>query len=249
MTETREPLAGRRVVLIGASAGIGLETARLAAERGAEVVAVGRSMERLVAATGDIPGVVSRYECDASDQAELARLFALQQPFDYLATFVPAARDAAMAARFGRFVDMETETIEAIFRSRFWAHCHAARHGAPHIRAGGAIVFVSSTLPRKAFPGYAVSAAAGGALEALARVLAIELAPVRVNVVAPGFIASRGTSEIPPARKAQWDQMVATQPVKRLGTSREVADAVLFLMRHAFVTGALLSVDGGYTLT
>lgn len=242
-------LAGRRVVLIGASAGIGLEAARMAAAEGAHVVVASRSLERVEAATRDIKGVVGRHSVDATDEKALSSFFGSLEPFDHLATFVPAAPDPSLSARFGRFLDMDMGTIETIMRNRFWAHCYAARHGAPRIRPGGSIVFISSTNPRKSIPGYAASAAAAGALESLARVLAIELSPVRVNTVAPGFIASHGTDNIPEARKKQWASLIAAQGVKRLGNSEEIARSVLFLMQNEYASGALLTIDGGYTLT
>jgi NAD(P)-dependent dehydrogenase (short-subunit alcohol dehydrogenase family) len=242
-------LAGRRIVLIGASAGIGLETARLAAAGGAQVIAASRSLERVEAATRGIAGVVGHHAMDATDEKAVAAFFAGLEPFDHLATFVPAAPDPALSARFGRFLDMDMATVETVMRNRFWAHCYAARHGAPRIRPGGSVVFISSTNPRKSIPGYAASAAAAGALESLARVLAIELSPVRVNTISPGFIASHGTDNIPEARKKQWADLVAAQAVKRLGTAEEIAKAVLFLMQNEYASGALLTVDGGYTLT
>jgi NAD(P)-dependent dehydrogenase (short-subunit alcohol dehydrogenase family) len=242
-------LKGQRAVLIGASAGIGLETAKRLSSEGAALVLASRNMERLEAATRDIPGVVARKQVDATDEAQLAAFFQSLESFDHLSTFVPAAADAAMSAKFGRFLDMDLALIQRVMTNRFWSHCFAARHGAAKLKPGGSIVFVSSTMPRKAIPGYAASSAAAGALESLARVLAIELAPVRVNVVVPGFIASHGTENIPEERKAQWARLVSAQGVKRLGTSEEIADAILFLMSNAYTTGALLSVDGGYTLT
>ncbi len=240
---------GQRAVLIGASAGIGLETAKRLGAEGAELVLASRSLERLEGATSGLPGVVGRHQVDATDEAAVKALFAEMAPFDHLSTFVPAAADAAMSARFGRFLEMDLATIQRVMTNRFWSHCFAARHGAPKLRPGGSIVFVSSTMPRKAIPGYAASSAAAGALESLARVLALELAPVRVNVVVPGFIASHGTDKIPESRKEQWARLVSAQGVKRLGEVGEIADAILFLMSNAYATGALLTVDGGYTLT
>ncbi len=240
---------GQRAVLIGASAGIGLETAKRLAAEGAELVLASRNMERLDAATRGIPGVALRRQVDATDEGQVATFFKELAPFDHLSTFVPAAADAAMSAKFGRFLDMDLAVIQRVMTNRFWSHCFAARHAAAKLKPGGSIVFVSSTMPRKAIPGYAASSAAAGALEALARVLAIELAPVRVNVVVPGFIASHGTENIPQERKAEWARLVSAQGVKRLGTSEEIADAILFLMSNAYATGALLTVDGGYTLT
>ena len=83
----------------------------------------------------------------------------------------------------------------------------------------------------------------------MARLLAIELSPIRVNVIAPGFIATPGTDDIPRERRAAWDRITAAQPVKRLGTAEEIAEGMLFLMENGYTTGAVLDIDGGYRFT
>jgi NAD(P)-dependent dehydrogenase (short-subunit alcohol dehydrogenase family) len=144
---------------------------------------------------------------------------------------------------------MDPILFESVFRNRFWSQCWGARYGAPHMSQDGSIVFMSSSQPRKTIPRYSASCAAAGAIEALARVLAIELAPIRVNVIAPGFISTPGTDHIPADRRAAWDKIAASQPVKRLGNAEEIAAGMLFLMENAYATGAVLDIDGGYRFT
>jgi NAD(P)-dependent dehydrogenase (short-subunit alcohol dehydrogenase family) len=98
-------------------------------------------------------------------------------------------------------------------------------------------------------PRYSASCAAAGAIEALARALAVEIAPIRINVIAPGFILTSGTEQIPAERKAAWDKTAQSQPIKRLGDPAEVADGMLFLMENGYTTGAVLDIDGGYRFT
>jgi NAD(P)-dependent dehydrogenase (short-subunit alcohol dehydrogenase family) len=242
-------LDGQRIVLIGASSGIGLATAILAAERGAAIVMAARGEERLRAAASKVGRETETICLDATDEEQVRGFFAGLGAFDHLCTLVPGASGRTQSARYSSFVDTDPDVFASVFRNRFWAQCFAARHGARHIRPGGSIVFVSNTMPRKVIPSYSAACAASGALEALARILALELSPVRVNTIAPGFVATPGTNLIPEQRKQTWDRLVRTQPVNRYGDAAEIAAAILSLMSNRFATGATLTVDGGYSLT
>ena len=240
---------GKRIVLIGGSAGIGLATAKQAAGLGASLVIASRSEERLENAEAEIDGPVECHQLDATHENAVADLFSKVGPFDHLSVLVPGATDKEHSQKFDRFLDMDSEAFAKVITNRFWTQCYAARHGAPNINAGGSIVFMSNTQPRKVIENYSPSAAACGAIETLARILAIELSPIRVNVIAPGFIETPGTGKIPPERRAAWDRITSTQAVKRLGRAEEIADGLLFLMANEYTTGAVLDIDGGYRLT
>ena len=240
---------GKRIVLIGGSAGIGLATAKQAASLGASLVIAGRTEERLQHAEAQIEGPVECHQLDATDESAVAGLFSKVGAFDHLSVLVPGATDKQHSKMFDRFLDMDSDAFAQVITNRFWTQCYAARHGAPHINSGGSIVFVSNTQPRKAIENYSPSAAACGAIETLARILAIELSPIRVNVIAPGFIETPGTDAIPPERRAAWDRITSAQAVKRLGRAEEIADGLLFLMANEYTTGTVLDIDGGYSLT
>jgi NAD(P)-dependent dehydrogenase (short-subunit alcohol dehydrogenase family) len=242
-------LIDRRIVIIGGSSGIGLMTAMEAVARGAKVVVGGRTADRLAGAAAKIGGNVETYQVYATDEAAMKSFFAKVGRFDHLAVLVPSAPDKSVSAKFAPFLDMDPLLFESVFRNRFWSQCWGARYGAPHMSHDGSIVFMSSSQPRKTIPRYSASCAAAGAIEALARVLAIELAPIRVNVIAPGFIATPGTDHIPAERRAAWDKIAASQPVKRLGNAEEIAAGMLFLMENGYATGAVLDIDGGYRFT
>ncbi|MGE0093120.1 MAG: SDR family NAD(P)-dependent oxidoreductase [Alphaproteobacteria bacterium] len=242
-------LKDKRIVIIGGSAGIGLQTAKEASRRGAKIVIAGRTLERLKTAADEIGGRVETYQVDATTEAGIKAFFSRVGQFDHLTVLVPSAPDKSLSAKLGLFLDMEPAVFDTVFRNRFWSQCWAARYGAPHMSKEGSIVFMSSSQPRKTIPRYSASCAAAGAIESLARILAIELAPIRVNVIAPGFIQTPGTDHIPPERRAMWDKIAQAQPVKRLGEVQEIADGMLFLMENGFATGTTLDIDGGYRFT
>ena len=242
-------LDSQRVVLIGGTAGIGLATAKRAAAAGARVVVAGRSARRLVAAKDEIGGPVEGATLDATDEGAVEAFFAGLGSFDHLASFMPTAANQAVASRQGRFLDMSMTEFRTLLENRFWGCLNCVRHGAPHVSATGSITIITGVAHRKGRPGYTVSAVGNAALEGLMRVLALELAPVRVNAVAPGYIRTAVLDVLPKARTADWERLTATQPVPRMGEVGEVAQAVLFMMESGFTTGAILDVDGGYRMT
>ncbi|MGF7160837.1 NAD(P)-dependent dehydrogenase (short-subunit alcohol dehydrogenase family) [Rhodoligotrophos appendicifer] len=242
-------IAGQRIVIIGGSSGIGLATAKAAAARGARVVIGGRSVERLGTAAAEIGAETETHALDATDEHAVKAMFEGLGKFDHLAVLVPSAPDKTASTRLVDFLHMEVGQFETVFRNRFWSQLYGIRHGAPHMTPTGSIVLMSSSQPRKTIPRYSASSAAAGAIEALARSLAIELAPIRVNVIAPGFIETPGTSHIPTERRAAWDRIAEAQPVKRLGTPEEIAHGMLFLMENSYATASVLDIDGGYRLT
>ena len=245
---TDRPLRDQRIVLIGGSSGIGLATAEAAARQGARVVLAGRNAERLAAARKAV-GEAETHALDATDEAALAAFFDALGAIDHVANFVTAAPNAEVRQAMGTFMATPQWAMEAILRNKFWSQVFTARHARPQMREGGSIVFVTGQAHRKHLPTYSAIAAADSAVETLARVLAVELAPVRVNVVAPGLIATPLLRTLPPAVQATFDARTAPQPVPRMGRPEEIAGAILWVMANAYVTGTVLEVDGGFKLT
>ncbi len=244
-------LGGGRIVLIGGSSGIGLATAWAAAESGAGVVIAARDGARLEGARAKIAAIgrtpVEAHVLDASDERAVAAFFGRIGGFDHLANFVTAAPDQAVRAGMGLFADTTQDVLEAVFRNKFWSQIFTVRHALGRVRRS--IVFVTGQAHRKSLPSYTAAAAADGAIEALARGLALELAPLRINVVAPGLIATPLMATLPAAVKAAFDTRTQAQPVPRMGAPEEIADAILWLMGNDYATGAVLEIDGGYKLT
>jgi len=237
------PLAGQRVVVAGGSSGIGLASAQCLAAAGAELVLVARSAERLARAAQSIDHEVMVRSCDLADAVAAKALFDDLGAFDHLVIA------AGGSPAWGAFLDLDPERLNEAFRAKFWVQFHAARYGVPHLRADGSITFLGGGASRAALPGTAGLAAVNGAITAMARTMARELAPIRVNVLSPGFVDTPAYLAMPAdARAALYQRMARAALTGRVGRAEELAQAVLFLVTNNFTTGAVLDVDGGRRL-
>jgi len=235
-------LAGSRIVIIGGGSGMGLATATLAAQAGADVVIAGRTLEKLERARDEIGGNVEVRTVDIRREDQLKALFEALGPIDHLTT--PGTRGMK-----GVFPEVETQAVRDAFESKFWGQYMAAKHAVPYLRPGGSIVFVTGVYAHRPPKGRHVLAAMNGGIEGLARALAVDLAPLRVNVVAPGMMDTALYDEMAPGYKqAMFDELVARLPVGRIGTGEDAAKAILYLMDNGYVTGTTLHVDGGLSL-
>jgi NAD(P)-dependent dehydrogenase (short-subunit alcohol dehydrogenase family) len=235
---------GQRVVVIGASSGIGEATARSFAAPGAHVIIAGRSKARLDAAVERIGYPVEPRELDATDGAAVTAFFGAIGEVDHL---VLTASPGAVA--MGPLAGLEESALREAFDGKFFAHFKVVKAAVPALRAGGSITVVSAVSARMAYPGTAGLAAVNGALESMVPPLAVELAPVRVNAVSPGIIDTPWWDFLPEQqRAAQFEAVAGSTPAGRVGTPQDVADAVLFLAGQSFVTGTVLEVAGGAQL-
>ncbi|XOV88002.1 MAG: SDR family NAD(P)-dependent oxidoreductase [Pseudomonadota bacterium] len=234
-------LNGRKVVIIGATSGIGLATARLAAEAGAEVWGVSRSPEKVAAAAASLPQV--RFsELDTHDNEGLIRLCSQVGQIDHL---VAAATGADRTLK--PFLEQTDEQFREAF-NKFWGYCNVIRAGAPYLTETGSVTLVSGIPARKCNVGMSSLSCVGSAVEGLTRALALELAPRRVNVVAPGIIDTGMFERLGDNKPAALAQMGKNVPLGRVGQSDEVAGAILHTMTNTYMTGATLDVDGGSLL-
>jgi NAD(P)-dependent dehydrogenase (short-subunit alcohol dehydrogenase family) len=227
------------VIILGGSSGIGLATAQAARDEGARVIITGRSAEKLQAARTKLGAEVRTVALDVADEAGTRALFQELDHLDHLfitaGTLVPDKQ-----------LQPASEVLRPAMDTRFWGALYAAKYGAAKIRNGGSIVFMSGTAALRPLAGASVASASCGAVEAFARALAIDLAPIRVNVIQPGFVDTPLLDGLLGARKDEVLAAAARKlPVRRIGQSEEIADAVLFLMKNGYVTGITLTVDGG----
>lgn len=236
---------GQRVVVIGASAGIGEAAARAFAARGAEVIITGRSRERLDLAAQRIGYPVQAAAVDATDREALDTFFAAAGAIDHL---VLAASPGAVGA--GPIATLQEEALRQAFDGKFFAHVKAIQAALPHLRRDGSVTIITAASARAAFAGTAGIAAANGALETMVAPLAVELAPLRVNAVSPGVIDTHWWNAMPDEqRRAYFDAAAAATPAGRVGKPDDVADVIIYLAGASFVTGTVLECTGGSHLT
>jgi NAD(P)-dependent dehydrogenase (short-subunit alcohol dehydrogenase family) len=235
-------LLGQTVVLIGGSAGIGLETARRARAEGAEVVLTGRNPERLEQAAHEL-GALSSAAFDAADPDRLARFFQdLPTPIDHV--MVTAGRPY-----YARLADLDFARARREVDEHLWLMLHLAREAADKVRPGGTALFMSGTGARRPAVGLAVPAALTAALPALTANLALELAPVRVNLIAAGFVDTPlSAALLGDQLEDRRDQLRATLPIGRVVGPGDVAALAVLLMTNTALTGATYDIDGGQQL-
>lgn len=233
-------LAHQRVVIIGGSSGIGLTTARMLTEAGANVVIAGRSPERVERALATLEGSVTGEVVDATSPEETRQFFRRTGPFDHLVlTF--ASNEGA-----GEFRTLDFAMLHRVFEAKFWPHLIAAQTSLDFLRKDGSLTMVSAVTAHVAFAGASGFAAVNGALEAMVPTLALELQPLRVNAVAPGGIDTPFWGDLPDdVRGAFFAQSAAITPVKRFGRPEDVAQVIAMLIENSFMTGTIIDCDGG----
>lgn len=239
-------LTGAKVLVIGGSSGMGLAIARQAVERGARVVIASRKKERCDQAVQSLGSDrVESFVTDVGDLAQVRQLLASVGSLDHL---VLTAADLV----YGPVRKLTEEDWMRAIRSKLLGPIFAVQECADRIRPGGSVTLTSGIAARRPMAGGAAAAALNGALEGLGRALAIELAPVRVNMISPGWTDTPIWSAMPgmtPERKRErFSSMARRLPVGRIGSPEEIALAAIFLMTNGFVTGTTVHVDGGHQL-
>jgi len=232
-------VAGKKAIIFGGTSGIGLATAKRLAAAGAEVIAISRNPDK----AGDVPAGITLKKCDVLDRDAMQALFKECAPFDIL---VSAATGGARA--IGPFLDMDMDGYRASF-DKLWGYANVVRFGAEHMGPNGSIVLVSGAPARKCKPGQIALSSVGGAVEALVRGIAPEIAPKRINVVSPGTIDTPMVPVQGAERDALYEKMTAENVIPRAGTADEVAQGIVFMIENDFVTGTTIDVDGGWILS
>jgi NAD(P)-dependent dehydrogenase (short-subunit alcohol dehydrogenase family) len=228
-------LAGKKIVVIGGSSGIGLATAELAKSQGADVVIASRSAAKLDPVAERLK--VTAIPTDVISDESVADLFKRTGPVDHVVL-------TAAQLRTGPFKTVAMEDVRATMEGKFWGAWRVAREA--EIRPGGSLTLVTGFLSVRPRPNSAIISAANGALESLARALALELAPVRVNAVSPGVIDTPIRSAMPEAaRKEMLAKTAAALPVGRVGMAEDIARQIASFMSNGFATGSIVYLDGG----
>jgi len=234
-------LLGQTVLVIGGSSGIGLETARLARARGAGIILTARNPDRLHRAGLELGASIAAF--DATDFDRLGRFFdALPAPIDHL-----------LVTGLGRHYTPPTEFDLDAARRHVDAHLllplQAARHTATKVRPGGTLLFIGSTSGRRTAAGAALITALTAALPAMTKTLALEVAPVRVNLIAAGFVGTPLPASLPGDQIDEHrEQLRATLPIGHVVGPADIAALAVHLMTNTAMTGATFDIDGGEQL-
>ncbi len=242
-TTPRQPaLLGQTVIVIGGSAGIGLETARLARAEGAEVILTGRNPERLARAAQEL-GALSSAAFDATDEEQLERFFdELQAPIDHLML-------SGSGPYYAPLAELDFEQARADIYRHMLLPLRVARHVTGKVRPGGSLVFISGTGGRHRGVGLTLIGAITAAIPALVANLALELAPIRANVIAPGFVDTPlSASLLGEQLDARREELRTTLPIRRVVGPVDVAALAVHVMSNTALTGATYDVDGGQQL-
>lgn len=234
-------LSNQHVVIVGGSSGIGLATASLAKQQGADVTLISRDAAKLKQIAHQLNGVrtaIADFSDEAATHAAFADLPTIHHVYVAAGSFVGGHVLEGRMADFRRAID-----------TRLWGSVHVVRAAVPKMNGAGSLTFTGGLSTDRPVTGAWATAVATAAAEQLARALALELAPMRVNAVSPGWTDTPMWDGILGAEKEHVFSGVATQvPVKRLSLATEVAQAVIFLMHSATVTGEVIHVDGGHRL-
>ncbi len=239
----REPeLLGQTVVVIGGSAGIGLETARRARAEGAKLILTGRNPERLQSAASELDAL-STAAFDATDPA------LLEQFFRDLPTTIDHVMVTAGRPVYGHLLDMDLAQVRRILDEHLLLAIQVARNAAQKVRPGGTLLFMGGTGGRRPGIGLAIASTVTAALPALTANLALELAPVRVNLIAAGFVDTPlSASLLGDELENRRNQLRATLPIRRVVEPADVAALAVHIMTNTALTGATYDVDGGQQL-
>ncbi|RVW09375.1 SDR family oxidoreductase [Prescottella agglutinans] len=236
----REPdLSGQTVVVIGGSAGIGLETARRARTEGADVVLTGRSNDRLARAASEL-GARQTAAFDATDTAALERFFQdLPVPIDHVMV-------TAGGPHYGPMLEMDAAEVREAISGHVVLDLEVARNAAGKMRPGGTLIFMGGTGGRRVGHGLGIVSAATAALPPFTAALALELAPVRANLIAAGFVDTPLSASLLGDRlEERRNELRAKLPIGRVVVPADVAALAVHIMTNTALTGATFDIDGG----
>ena len=237
-----EPLKDQTVLVIGRGSGLARAIALIAADAGARVIVAGRNQEMLAAAYAGEPGIRAEL-VDLTDESSIAALGERLGSVDHVVS-------TASARARGRLADLDRDAIRLSFDTKVIGPLMLAKHLAPRMNQGGSFVIFSGVAAAKIAVGTMGVAITNAAADTLARSLALELAPIRVNAISPGVIDTGAWDAFGEQGKADYFADVsARNPARRIGTPDDIARGVLFALTSTFLTGQTLHIDGGEPLT
>ncbi|PKG39058.1 SDR family oxidoreductase [Psychromonas sp. Urea-02u-13] len=228
-------LTGKRIVIVGGSAGIGLRVAEQLIGAGATLIIVGRTQEKIIEAKKKLTSDVSVYQLDASNETEVIHFFEQIGHFDHLISTIKHPHVT------GDFATTSSKDLRIAFDTKYWGQHNLVQHGLKNINEGGSFILTSGIASRRSYPGFSATAAMNGAIESLVKSLSVELAPIRINAVCPGFIERFSDDK---QRLETVKKLGARLPLKHLGEQNEVAKAYVFLLQNNYASGTIIDIDG-----
>lgn len=236
-------LSGKKIILLGGSAGIGLATAKAAAAEGANVIIVSSNQQRIDKALTGLPAGSKGYAVDLSKEENIKTFFENIGSFDHLVF------TAAENLKLDVIAETDIAQAQSFFNLRFWSMFAAVKYGSKNINPGGSINLTGGIAGLRPGKGWSVASSICSAMEGFVRAMAVELAPIRVNSVVPGVIKTNLWDSMSPAdREALYQSTANTIPVQRAGEAEDVALTFIYLMKQQFGTGQNIVVDGGTVL-
>jgi NAD(P)-dependent dehydrogenase (short-subunit alcohol dehydrogenase family) len=231
-----------QTLVVGGTSGIGLATARRMHRLGDTVHIAGRDKERLDASIAAEPGLIG-HRADGGDPAEIGAVVAEIGRIDRLIVTLSGSEGQ------GPIAGLDLAVLRRAFDAKFWAHLAVLQAALPSLAPDGSITLLGAISARAGMPGTAGLAAINGAVEALVKPLAVELAPVRVNGVSPGLVDTPWWSGLPDeVRQGFFAQAAAVLPTRRVATADDVAEVVALAATNPNLTGTVIEADGGARL-
>jgi NAD(P)-dependent dehydrogenase (short-subunit alcohol dehydrogenase family) len=230
---------GKKTVILGGGSGMGLALAEKLVALGGQVVVCGRNEGKLHAVADRLGAAVSVQAFDLGNEQAVKLAFEAIGGFDHLVS-------TAAQLTFAPAVELTTEQVQSMLVSKFWGPFYASKYAAPHLAKDGSITFFSGLAAYRPAPGASIVASLNAGLEGFAMTLALELKPVRVNVVSPGVVDTP-TWDFLSANERQGllNSVASSLPVGRVGRASDLADAALAVMGNEFINATVLHVDGG----
>ncbi|MEU6644521.1 SDR family oxidoreductase [Saccharomonospora sp. NPDC046836] len=229
-------------LIVGGTSGIGLATARRLNDRGATVHIGGRSKERLDTIATTDPALIG-HQADGGDRDAITAVAETIGTIDWLVITLSGNEGP------GPIAELDLDMLRRAFDAKFWGHITTIQAVLPYLAPTGSITLLGAITARAAMPGTAGIAAINGAVEALVKPLAVELAPIRVNGVSPGFVDTPWWNALPEdARRDYFAQAAQALPARRVATAEDIADVVAMAATNANITGTVIEADGGARL-
>jgi NAD(P)-dependent dehydrogenase (short-subunit alcohol dehydrogenase family) len=239
---SKNDLNGKKVILLGGSSGIGLATAKAAAEEGATIIIVSSNQKRIDEALKHLPESSAGYVVDLSKEENIKAFFNEVANFDHL------IYTAGENINLGIINETELEFAKQYFNIRYWGAFTAVKYAHQKLNKGGSITLTGGIASQRPGKGWSLGASICAAMEGVTRAMAVELAPIRVNLVSPGVVKTNLWNSLSDQDREGMYEGGANLPVGRVGEAEDIAQTFLYLMKQNYGTGQVITVDGGAVL-